>query len=79
MRPGRFDRHITIDLPTLSERKECFDMYLKRLTVDGPTEELSSFLAKATPGMSGADIANVCNEAALHAAREANKKVQVSV
>ncbi|VVC86282.1 paraplegin [Leptidea sinapis] len=69
LRPGRFDRHILIDLPTLSEREEIFQRHLKNIVL----EELPSYyikrLAYLTPGFSGADIANVCNEAALHAAR----------
>lgn len=53
-------------------------MYLKKLTLEHKVGEFVDYLAQATPGMSGADIANVCNEAALHAAREANKTVGVS-
>ncbi len=67
MRAGRFDRQIMIDLPDLNERAEIFNVHLKPLKVD-PNLDLS-FLAKQTPGFSGADIANVCNEAALIAAR----------
>ena len=78
LRPGRFDRHITIDIPTLAERKELFEMYLKKLTLEEPIGDFVNFLAQATPGMSGADIANVCNEAALHAARESKQSVGVS-
>ncbi|XP_028043389.1 paraplegin [Bombyx mandarina] len=69
LRPGRFDRHILIDLPTLQEREEIFERHLKSIVL----EELPTYyikrLAYLTPGFSGADIANVCNEAALHAAR----------
>ncbi len=72
MRAGRFDRQIHVDLPELKERVEIFGVHLKNLKlVDGFNIE---FLAKQTPGFSGADIANVCNEAALIAARK-NKQV----
>ena len=71
MRAGRFDRQITIDLPELKDREAIFNVHLKKLKLD-PNLDLS-FLAKQTPGFSGADIANVCNEAALIAARH-NKK-----
>lgn len=71
MRAGRFDRQIYVDLPDLNERKEIFQVHLKPLKL---AENLDTdFLAKQTPGFSGADIANVCNEAALIAARK-NKK-----
>ncbi|XP_053401896.1 paraplegin-like [Mercenaria mercenaria] len=75
LRPGRFDRHIMIDLPTLKERIELFDLYLAKLTLKNPLSTYSSRLAQLTPGMSGADIANICNEAAIHAARESQKSV----
>ncbi|XP_071785734.1 mitochondrial inner membrane m-AAA protease component paraplegin-like [Asterias amurensis] len=75
LRPGRFDRHIMIDSPTLIERKEIFEVHLKKLTLELKPEAYSTRLAQLTPGMSGADIANVCNEAALHAARESKKVV----
>ncbi|XP_035678901.1 paraplegin-like [Branchiostoma floridae] len=74
LRPGRLDRHILIDLPTLAERKEIFEHHLKALTLKRSTSTFSRRLAELTPGMSGADVANICNEAALHAARE-NQKV----
>ncbi len=74
MRAGRFDRQIYVDLPDLRERKEIFEVHLKPLKK--VADELDTeFLAKQTPGFSGADIANVCNEAALIAARKANKAV----
>ncbi|SDS61994.1 ATP-dependent zinc metalloprotease FtsH [Gramella sp. MAR_2010_147] len=74
MRAGRFDRQIYVDLPDLNERKEIFDVHLKPLKK--VADELDTdFLAKQTPGFSGADIANVCNEAALIAARKGNKAV----
>ena len=74
MRAGRFDRQIYVDLPDVRERKEIFEVHLRPLKkVD---EELDvDFLAKQTPGFSGADIANMCNEAALIAARKSKKAV----
>ena len=73
MRAGRFDRQIHVDLPDLNERKEIFLVHLKPLKLD---ENLDiDFLARQTPGFSGADIANVCNEAALIAARHNREKV----
>lgn len=75
LRPGRFDRHILIDLPTLEERKEMFMVYLQRLLLAQPPESFRDRLAQLSPGMSGADIANICNEAALHAARVGKAKV----
>ncbi|KAH9502682.1 Paraplegin [Bulinus truncatus] len=70
LRPGRFDRHIMIDLPTLKEREEIFTVYLNKLKLAQPAEAYAKALARLTPGMSGADINNICNEAAIHAARE---------
>ncbi|CAD6241497.1 GSCOCG00009293001-RA-CDS [Cotesia congregata] len=78
LRPGRFDRHILIDLPTLPERKEIFDRYLSSIVLDKKPEVYSPRLAQLTPGFSGADIANVCNEAALHAARFKKKAIDAS-
>ncbi|MEE1899771.1 ATP-dependent zinc metalloprotease FtsH [Flavobacterium rakeshii] len=73
MRAGRFDRQIYVDLPDIRERKEIFEVHLKPLK---KSEDLDTeFLAKQTPGFSGADIANVCNEAALIAARKDKKSV----
>ncbi|MCU4163176.1 ATP-dependent zinc metalloprotease FtsH [Carboxylicivirga caseinilyticus] len=72
MRAGRFDRQIHVELPDLKERKAIFDVHLRPLRLSKEVE--SKFLAKQTPGFSGADIANVCNEAALIAAR-GNKKI----
>ncbi|XP_071497391.1 mitochondrial inner membrane m-AAA protease component paraplegin-like, partial [Diadema antillarum] len=77
LRPGRFDRHILIDTPTLIERREIFEVHLKKLVLERRPEDYSLRLAQLTPGMSGADIANICNEAALHAARESHKVVDI--
>ena len=74
MRAGRFDRQIYIDLPDLRERKEIFEVHLKPLKSDPKLDV--DFLSKQTPGFSGADIANVCNESALIAARKNKKKVE---
>ncbi|KAH9081960.1 ATP-dependent metallopeptidase Hfl [Lactarius deliciosus] len=79
MRPGRFDRHIAIDRPDVSGRKGIFKVHLGplRLSEQLPDlESLSQKLAVLTPGFSGADIANVCNEAALHAARHSSEFVE---
>ena len=73
MRAGRFDRQIYVDLPDLNERKEIFEVHLRPIKT-AETLDLD-FLAKQTPGFSGADIANVCNEAALIAARKEKKAV----
>jgi len=73
MRAGRFDRQIYVDLPDIRERKEIFEVHLKPIKTS-ETLDLE-FLAKQTPGFSGADIANVCNEAALIAARKEKKAV----
>ncbi|KAM4721459.1 mitochondrial inner membrane m-AAA protease component paraplegin [Rhinophrynus dorsalis] len=78
MRPGRLDRHIFIDLPTLQERREIFEQHLKGLKLTQPGSFYSQRLAELTPGFSGADIANICNEAALHAAREGHQSVDTS-
>ncbi len=73
LRAGRFDRQIHVDLPDLNERKEVFQVHLKPLKLDDSVDV--DFLARQTPGFSGADIANVCNEAALIAARHDSQKV----
>lgn len=74
MRAGRFDRQIYVDMPDLRERKEIFEVHLKPLKL---AKEMDiDFLAKQTPGFSGADIANLCNEAALIAARKDKKAVE---
>ena len=73
LRAGRFDRQIHVELPDLQERKEIFMVHLRPLKLDETVD--IDFLSKQTPGFSGADIANVCNEAALIAARGGRKKV----
>ena len=73
LRPGRFDRQIYVDMPDLNERKDIFKVHLKPLKLDNTIDV--EFLAKQTPGFSGADIANICNEAALIAARKNSKLV----
>ena len=73
MRAGRFDRQIYVDLPDVRERKEIFQVHLKPIKTTKGLD--TDFLAKQTPGFSGADIANVCNEAALIAARKLKKSV----
>ena len=73
LRAGRFDRQIHVDLPDLNERKEVFLVHLKPLKIDESVD--IDFLARQTPGFSGADIANVCNEAALIAARHDKPQV----
>ncbi|MDG2086057.1 MAG: ATP-dependent zinc metalloprotease FtsH [Flavobacteriales bacterium] len=72
-RAGRFDRQIFVDLPDLVERKEIFEVHLKPIKINKTID--INFLARQTPGFSGADIANVCNEAALIAARKSKKNV----
>jgi len=74
LRAGRFDRQIHVELPDLNERNEIFGVHVKPLKLDKALD--IEFLARQTPGFSGADIANVCNEAALIAARRGKKSVQ---
>ncbi len=74
MRAGRFDRQIHVEMPDLKERKAIFDVHMKPLRLEEGLD--AEFLAKQTPGFSGADIANVCNEAALIAARRNKKHVE---
>ena len=74
LRAGRFDRQIHVDLPDLNERKEVFKVHLKPVKTDDSVD--IDFLARQTPGFSGADIANVCNEAALIAARHNSQVVK---
>ena len=74
LRAGRFDRQIHVELPDLKERREIFEVHLRPIKLDKSID--IEFLAKQTPGFSGADIANVCNEAALIAARNNKKQVE---
>ncbi|WP_185854650.1 ATP-dependent zinc metalloprotease FtsH [Blattabacterium cuenoti] len=74
LRPGRFDRTILVDPPELNERKEIFRVHLQRLVLSNKVD--IDFLAKQTPGFSGADIANICNESALIAARKNRSKIE---
>ena len=74
LRAGRFDRQINVDLPELQDRKEIFVVHLRNIKIDASVD--TEFLARQTPGFSGADIANVCNEAALIAARNGKEFVQ---
>jgi AFG3 family protein len=77
LRPGRFDRHIHIDTPTLDGRKAIFEVHLGKIKYDADIKQLSGKLAAMTPGFAGADIANCCNEAALIAARTDSEKVEM--
>jgi cell division protease FtsH len=74
LRAGRFDRQINVDLPELNDRKEIFVVHLRNIKIDETVD--TEFMARQTPGFSGADIANVCNEAALIAARNGKEFVQ---
>lgn len=74
MRAGRFDRQIHVELPDLNERREIFSVHLRPLKLDPNIDK--EFLAKQTPGFSGADIANVCNESALIAARKKKEVIE---
>ena len=73
MRAGRFDRQIYVDMPDLTERKAIFEVHLRPIKIDESIDV--EFLSRQTPGFSGADIANVCNEAALYAARKGHERV----
>ncbi|MGZ8516856.1 MAG: ATP-dependent zinc metalloprotease FtsH [Chitinophagaceae bacterium] len=73
LRPGRFDRHIYLELPNMKEREEIFKVHLRPLVLDETID--THFLAAQTPGFSGADIANICNESALIAARKKKEKI----
>ena len=77
MRPGRFDRHISIDRPTMDGRKQIFLVHLRKIKTEVDMEYLTGRLAALTPGFSGADIANCANEAALIAARANAKRVEM--
>jgi cell division protease FtsH len=74
LRAGRFDRQINVDLPDINERREIFNVHLRPVKIDESVD--AEFMARQTPGFSGADIANVCNEAALIAARKNKQTVQ---
>jgi AFG3 family protein len=76
-RPGRFDRQITVDKPDLKGRQGIFKVHLKGITLDGEVDEFAGRLAGLTPGFAGADIANICNEAAIVAARRRAEKVTI--
>lgn len=73
LRPGRFDRHIYLELPNMKEREDIFKVHLRPLILDDTINP--HFLASQTPGFSGADIANICNESALIAARKKKEKI----
>jgi cell division protease FtsH len=73
LRAGRFDRQINVDLPDINERREIFNVHLRPIKIDESVD--AEFMARQTPGFSGADIANVCNEAALIAARKGKTSV----
>lgn len=75
LRPGRFDRQISLDKPDIRGREQIFRIYLKKIKLDKEPEYYSQRLAALTPGFAGADIANVCNEAALIAARNEGTEV----
>ena len=75
LRPGRFDRTVQIDLPTQQDRKEILEIHLAKIKLDNKPDIYSPKLAEATPGMSGADLANICNEAAIYAARNGDDTV----
>ncbi|XP_068635569.1 ATP-dependent zinc metalloprotease FTSH 8, mitochondrial-like [Aristolochia californica] len=77
LRPGRFDRQITIDKPDIKGRDQIFQIYLKKIKLDHVPSYYSQRLAALTPGFAGADIANVCNEAALIAARHEEAQVKM--
>ena len=77
LRPGRFDRQVSIDRPDINGREEIFRVHLKKIKLDKPIDHYSERLAALTPGFAGADIANVCNEAALIAARTNKESVSM--
>ena len=76
-RPGRFDRQITVDKPDLKGRKEIFKVHLREIKLEDSIEDVASRLAGLTPGFAGADIANICNEAAIVAARRKGESVSI--
>jgi AFG3 family protein len=77
-RPGRFDRQVQVDRPDLKGRKEIFAVHLRGIKLEGPIEEYAGRLAGLTPGFAGADIANICNEAAIVAARRKGESVKMA-
>ena len=79
LRPGRFDRQVEIVLPSIKEREQIFNVHLKDIKTDSeyPKEEYARKLSALTPGFSGADIMNICNEGAIIAARRDAKSVTV--
>lgn len=77
-RPGRFDRQITVDRPDLQGRKEIFQVHLKGITLESGIDDIAGRLAGLTPGFAGADIANLCNEAAIVAARRKAESVSIA-
>lgn len=76
-RPGRFDRQIMVDKPDIEGRKGIFQVHLQKIKLDGEIDSFAGRLAALTPGFVGADIANVCNEAAIVAARANKSKVDM--
>jgi AFG3 family protein len=77
LRPGRFDRQILVDLPDIKGRRDIFKTHLSKIKLGGDMDLIARTMASLTPGFSGADIANVCNEAALHAARQECEDVRL--
>ncbi|CEG44060.1 cell division protease ftsh [Plasmopara halstedii] len=75
LRPGRFDRQITVDVPDIKGRREIFKVHLKDLALDGNVDDFARRMAALTPGFAGAEIANICNEAAIVAARRNGLKI----
>ncbi|POM72030.1 Cell division protease ftsH [Phytophthora palmivora] len=75
LRPGRFDRQITVDVPDIKGRREIFKVHLQGLTLDGNVDDFARRMAALTPGFAGAEIANICNEAAIVAARRNGKNI----
>jgi len=75
LRPGRFDRQITVDVPDIKGRREIFKVHLKGLTLDGKVDDFARRMAALTPGFAGAEIANICNEAAIVAARRSGTSI----
>jgi AFG3 family protein len=77
LRPGRFDRQIQVDKPDIQGKKEIFIVQLKGITLEGEPEDYAGKLAGLTPGFAGADIKNMCNEAAIQAARRKGETVKM--